>query len=36
MKTIFENIGGDYTLQSNYMLPNLLPAEKEKETNIGV
>ena len=36
MKTIFENLGGDYTLQGDYLLPNLLPTEEEKEINIGV
>ena len=35
MKTIFENIGGSYTQQGNYLLPNLtLPDENEKQ--IGV
>ena len=35
MKTIFENIGGGYTQQGNYLLPNLtLPDENERQ--IGV
>lgn len=35
MKTIFENIGGGYTQQCNYLLPNLtLPDENERQ--IGV
>lgn len=34
--TIFEKQGGTYTQVGDYMLPNLLPAEKEKEANIGV
>lgn len=33
--TIFEKQGGTYTQVSNYMLPDLLPAEEEKEANIG-
>ena len=36
MKTIFENNGGTYTQVGDYMLPDLLPAEEEKEANIGV
>ena len=36
MKTIFENNGGTYTQQGDYILPDLLPAEEEKKTNIGV
>ena len=35
-KTIFEKAGGTYTQVGNYMLPDLLPAEEEKEANIGV
>ncbi|WP_278867182.1 TnpV protein [Ruminococcus bromii] len=35
-KTIFEKAGGTYTQVGDYMLPDLLPAEKEKEANIGV
>lgn len=35
-KTIFEQTGGTYTQASDYMLPDLLPAEEEKEANIGV
>ena len=35
-KTIFEKAGGTYTQVGDYMLPDLLPAEEEKETNIGV
>lgn len=35
-KTIFEQTGGTYTQVGDYMLPDLLPAEDEKETNIGV
>lgn len=34
--TIFEQTGGTYTQASDYMLPDLLPAEEEKETNIGI
>ena len=29
-------MGGTYTQVDNYMLPDLLPAEEEKEANIGV
>ena len=35
-KTIFDEMGGTYTQVGDYMLPDLLPAEEEKETNIGV
>ncbi len=35
-KTIFEEMGGTYTQVGDYMLPNLLPAEEEKEAHIGV
>ena len=35
MKTIFENIGGSYTQQGDYLLPNLtLPDESQRQ--IGV
>ena len=34
--TIFEQMGGTYTQVGDYMLPDLLPAEEEKEVNIGV
>ena len=34
--TIFEQTGGTYTQVGDYMLPDLLPAEEEKETNFGV
>ena len=34
--TIFEKQDGTYTQVGDYMLPDLLPAEEEKETNIGV
>ena len=34
-KTIFEKMGGTYTQVGDYMLPDLLPAEEEKEANIG-
>lgn len=34
--TIFEQTGGTYTQMGDYMLPDLLPAEEEKEKNIGV
>ena len=34
--TIFEKSGGTYTQLGDYMLPDLLPAEEEKEANIGV
>ena len=34
--TIFEQKGGTYTQVGDYMLPDLLPAEEEKEANIGV
>ena len=35
-KTIFEKAGGTYTQVGDYMLPDLLLAEEEKEVNIGV
>ncbi len=35
-KTIFEKAGGTYTQVGDYMLPDLLPVEEEKEANIGV
>ena len=35
-KTIFEKAGGTYTQVGDYMLPDLLPAEEEKEANIGI
>ena len=34
-KTIFEQMGGTYTQVGDYMLPDLLPVEEEKEVNIG-
>lgn len=34
--TIFEKAGGTYTQVGDYMLPDLLPAEEEKEANIGI
>ena len=34
--TIFEKQGGTYTQQGDYMLPDLLQAEEEKEANIGI
>ena len=34
--TIFEQTGGTYTQVGDYMLPDLLPAEEEKEANICV
>lgn len=34
--TIFEKQGGTYTQVGDYMLPDLLPAEEDKEANIGV
>ena len=34
--TIFEQTGGTYTQEGDYMLPDLLPAEEEKEADIGV
>ena len=34
--TIFGQTGGAYTQVGDYMLPDLLPAEEEKEANIGV
>lgn len=34
--TIFEQTGGTYTQASDYMLPDLLPAEEETEANLGV
>lgn len=34
--TIFEQTGGTYTQVGDYMLPDLLPAEEEKEANLGV
>ena len=35
-KTFFEQTGGTYPQAGDYMLPDLLPAEEEKEANIGV
>ena len=35
-KTIFDEMGGTYTQVGDYMSPDLLPAEEEKEANIGV
>ena len=35
-KTIFEKAGGTYTQVGDYMLLDLLPAEEEKEANIGI
>ena len=34
--TIFEQTGGTYMQVGDYMLPDLLPAEEEKEANIGI
>ena len=34
--TIIEQTGGTYTQVGDYMLPDLLPAEEEKQANIGV
>ena len=34
--TIFEQTVGTYTQVGDYMLPDLLPAEEEKEANIGI
>ena len=34
--TIFEQTGGTSAQVGDYMLPDLLPAEEEKEANIGV
>ena len=35
MKSIFEQIGGTYTLQGDYRLPNLtLPAEEERPISV--
>ena len=34
--TIFEQTGGTYTQVGDYMLPDLLQAEEEKEANIGI
>lgn len=34
--TIFEKQGGTYTQVGDYMLPDLLPAEEEKEGNISI
>ena len=34
-KTIFEQMGGTYTKDGDYYLPNLLPAEQEEQP-IGV
>lgn len=36
INTIFEQSGGTYTQVGDYMLPDLLPAEEEKEADIGV
>lgn len=36
-ETLFEQFGGTYTKQGDYLLPNLaLPAEKETTGNIGI
>lgn len=35
MKTLFEQLGGTYTIQGDYRLPNLLPPDEE-ERPIGV
>ena len=35
-KTIFEKAGGTCTQVGDYILPDLLPAEEEKEANIGI
>lgn len=35
MKTLFEQLGGTYTIQGNYRIPNLLPPTEE-EHPIGV
>ena len=36
MKSIFEQIGGTYTMQGDYRLPNLtLPAEDERTIGVG-
>lgn len=35
-KTIFEEMGGTYTQVGDYMSPDLLPAEEEKEAHIGI
>lgn len=34
--TIFEQTSGTYMQVGDYMLPDLLPAEEEKEANIGI
>lgn len=34
--TIFEQMGGTYTQVGDYMSPDLLPAEEEKEAHIGI
>ena len=34
--TIFEQTGATYTQVGDYMLPDLLPAEEEKEANISI
>ena len=34
--TIFEQMVGTYTQVGDYMSPDLLPAEEEKEANIGI
>lgn len=34
--TIFEKVGGTYTQVGDYVLPDLLLAEEEKEANIGI
>lgn len=35
MKTIFENIGGSYTQQGDYLLPNLtLPDENQRKISV--
>ena len=34
--TIFEQMGGTYTQVGDYLSPDLLPAEEEKEAHIGI
>ena len=35
-KSLFEQMGGTYTQVGDYMSPDLLPAEEEKEAHIGI
>ena len=36
MKSLFEQMGGTYTLQGDYYLPNLIPPAEEETKTIGI